>query len=182
VKNVHYGDIHTKFSTHFDITRDTVPFVNVDKDIEKIDTDNYCLEGDMIFADASEDLKDVGKSIEIVNLNNERLLSGMHTILARQKEPKLIIGFAGHLFLSNAIRIQIQKEAQGAKVLGISGSRLSNVKICYPINKKEQKKIVECLSSLDVSIAEQNQKVGSLKAHKKGLMQQLFPNVNEIEA
>ena len=36
----------------------------------------------MIFADASEDLKDVGKSIEVVNLNNEKLLAHFVKALA----------------------------------------------------------------------------------------------------
>lgn len=51
----------------------------------------------MVFADASEDMNDVGKSIEIVNLKQEKLVSGLHTLLARQKEKKLAIGFGGYL-------------------------------------------------------------------------------------
>ena len=56
--------------------------------IDKISEDFYCKEGDLVFADASEDLKDVGKSIEIINLNNEKVLSGLHTLLARPSEKK----------------------------------------------------------------------------------------------
>lgn len=43
----------------------------------------------------------------------------------------------------------------------------------------EQKKIAECLEAEDKMIAAQEQKVESLKAHKKGLMQQLFPRPGE---
>jgi type I restriction enzyme S subunit len=175
IKNIHYGDIHTKFSTLFDVRKEVVPFINPSISIDKIDHECYCIEGDIVFADASEDLQDVGKSIEIVYLNGERLLSGMHTLLARQKEPKLIVGFGGHLFTSDSIRTQIQRESQGAKVLGISASRLSNIKIFYPEDQKEQQKIAYCLSSLDELITAENQKLEALKAHKKGLMQQLFP-------
>lgn len=39
----------------------------------------------------------------------------------------------------------------------------------------EQRTIAECLEAIDQMISAQNQKVESLKAHKKGLMQQLFP-------
>lgn len=175
VKNIHYGDIHTKFQTLFDITKETVPFINPSESLEKIKPESYCVEGDMVFADASEDLADVGKSIEIVNLNSKPLLSGLHTLLARQIHNKLVTGFGGHLFKSGGIRKQIQKESQGAKVLGISGGRLSGIKIYYPLDKKEQQKIADCLSSLDNLITAQNQKVEALKQHKKGLMQQLFP-------
>ena len=179
VKNIHYGDIHTKFSTQFDITKEKVPFINPPISIENIDVDNYCQEGDIIFADASEDLKDVGKSIEIVNLNNERLLSGMHTLLARRKQNKLIVGFGGYLFMADAIRSLIQREAQGTKVLGISATRISNIEIFYPVDKNEQQKIADCLSSLNDLLTAENQKLEALKAHKKGLMQQLFPPEGE---
>lgn len=179
VKNIHYGDIHTKFNTLFDITKEIVPFINIDLPIEKIREDCYCKEGDIIFADASEDLNDIGKSIEIVNLNGEKLVSGLHTLLARQKDNTLSIGFGGFLFKSNWIRKQIQREAQGAKVLGISASRISNIIIKFPKYKKEQQKIADTLSSVDDLINAQNQKLEALQLHKKGLLQGLFPNIND---
>jgi type I restriction enzyme S subunit len=175
VKNIHYGDIHTKFDTLFDVSKEKVPFINPYLPIEKFKEESYCKEGDIIFADASEDLNDVGKSIEIINLNNEKLVSGLHTLLARQKENPLIIGFGGYLFKSEWVRKQIQKEAQGAKVFGISATRISNIKIKFPKNKSEQQKIASCLSSLDEVIAGERQKLALLQQHKKGLLQQLFP-------
>lgn len=181
VKNIHYGDIHKKFSSLFDISKESVPYINPDLPIENIKLECYCKEGDLIFADASEDLKDVGKCIEVVYLNNEKVLSGLHTLLARQKKARFIIGFGGLLFLSNRIRTQIQREAQGAKVLGISATRLSNILVCYTPNKKEQQKIASCLSSLDELIVAQTQKIKALKTHKRGLMQGLFPNTNETK-
>lgn len=42
---------------------------------------------------------------------------------------------------------------------------------------EEQRKIADCLSSLDEAIMVQMLKLGILKAHKKGLMQQLFPSL-----
>ncbi len=175
VKNIHYGDIHTKFSTLFDIRNETVPFVNLSQSIENIKSDSFCVEGDIILTDASEDLNDVGKSIEIVDLNNENLLSGLHTILARQVKEKLVTGFGGYLFKSMGIRARIQREAQGAKVFGILKERLGNVEIYFPEYKIEQQKIANCLSSLDELISAQAQKIAALKTHKKGLIQQLFP-------
>jgi type I restriction enzyme S subunit len=177
VKNIHYGDIHTKFNTLFDITRENVPFINTDVSIDKIRKECYCIVGDIVFADASEDMNDVGKSIEIVNLNKEKLVSGLHTLLARQKEKKLAIGFGGYLFKSDWVRKQIQREAQGAKVLGISATRISNVQISYPRNHKEQEAISLCLSSLDEVIISQTEKIKQLKQHKKGLIQGLFPKM-----
>jgi type I restriction enzyme S subunit len=41
---------------------------------------------------------------------------------------------------------------------------------------EEQQQIADCLSSLDDLIRAREQRIEALKAHKKGLMQQLFPN------
>ena len=77
-KNIHYGDIHTKFSTLFDITKERVPYINVNEGLPDIDSDDYCVEGDLVFADSSEDMSDVGKCIEIVRLENQLLLAATY--------------------------------------------------------------------------------------------------------
>lgn len=43
----------------------------------------------------------------------------------------------------------------------------------------EQQKIADCLSSIDNLIEAQSQKIDALKDHKKGLMQQIFPSIDE---
>ena len=53
----------------------------------------------------------------------------------------------------------------------------------FPIpNLEEQQRIASCLSSLDALITAETQKHEALKTHKKGLMQQLFPSPEEVEA
>jgi len=173
VKNIHYGDIHTKLSTWFDITKEKIPYINEDLPIERISVDNYCKEGDLIFADASEDLTDVGKSIELVNLNNEKVLSGLHTILARPDLSKMTIGFGGYLMKSLALREQIIKEAQGSKVSSISAKKLSGIGLNIPI-QKEQTKIANFLSAIDDKINHTQKQIEKAEFWKKGLMQQMF--------
>ena len=51
--------------------------------------------------------------------------------------------------------------------------------VLYAPGKAEQKRIADCLTSLDEVIAAQGRKVEALKAHKRGLMQQLFPREGE---
>lgn len=61
----------------------------------------------------------------------------------------------------------------------LSAGLIETIPFAYPdIKTKEQQKIADCLSSLDELIAAQSQKLDALKTHKKGLMQQLFPNPN----
>jgi len=67
---------------------------------------------------------------------------------------------------------------------GINAEEYKSLKLNLPTQPKEQQKIANCLSSLDNLIEAQNKKVEALKEHKKGLMQQLFPqegkNVPEL--
>jgi type I restriction enzyme, S subunit len=178
-KNIHYGDIHTKFSALFDVTKERVPYINSTEELPEAASDHYCVEGDIIFADASEDTDDVGKCIEVVRLDGQLLLAGQHTILARRKNSALVIGFGGHLFRSARIRSQIEREAQGTKVYAISPTRLAHIEIVYPSEKEEQQKIADCLTSVHELIAAQRRKVEALKTFKRGLVQQLFPCESE---
>ena len=178
-KNIHYGDIHTKFMQHFHADIEFVPYINNGESHSTIRSDNYCMAGDMVFADASEDMADIGKAIEIIDAGSIPLVSGLHTILARPKKDYFALGFCAYLFSSEGIRKQIQRESQGIKVLGLSSTRLGNVILHYPQALDEQQKIADCLASIDELITLESQKLDTLKRHKKGLMQQLFPAEGE---
>ncbi len=58
----------------------------------------------------------------------------------------------------------------------ITGSDVAAFPICMP-KLPEQQRISDCLASLDDLIASEARKLDTLKAYKKGLMQQLFPSV-----
>jgi type I restriction enzyme S subunit len=63
----------------------------------------------------------------------------------------------------------------------ISAKQIKEFLICFP-SEPEQQRIATCLSSLDDLIAAETQKLETLKSHKHGLMQQLFPSPGEVEA
>jgi type I restriction enzyme S subunit len=56
---------------------------------------------------------------------------------------------------------------------------MAGIEIPFP-SVPEQQRIADCLTSLDDLIAAEGQKLDTLKTHKKGLMQQLFPQVGEV--
>jgi type I restriction enzyme S subunit len=64
----------------------------------------------------------------------------------------------------------------------LSQALIRDFPFAYPSDEQEQQRIVECFSSLDDLITDQNLTVNALKTHKKGLMQQLFPVLDEIPA
>jgi type I restriction enzyme, S subunit len=78
--------------------------------------------------------------------------------------------------------LNLNRFATGQAQPGLSVDVLEKLPIAIPNQEPEQHKIADCLTSLDDLIAAQTQKLEALKSHKKGLMQQLFPLLEEVEA
>lgn len=74
--------------------------------------------------------------------------------------------------------LNLKKYVKGSGIPHIYFADYSNEPIGLPA-RAEQQKIADCLTSLDEVIAAQGRKVDALKAHKRGLMQQLFPREGE---
>lgn len=91
-------------------------------------------------------------------------------------------------FAAQAFR-QCQKDGtfasiatQTTSVAHLGSSRFSALTLTWPPSLAEQQRIASCLGSLDAMIAAETQKLETLKTHKKGLMQQLFPSPEDVEA
>jgi len=74
---------------------------------------------------------------------------------------------------------QLSKIAYTSTIPQINNKHIIAYAVATPA-PQEQQKITDCLSSLDELITLQAQKIDALKLHKKGLMQQLFPSVDEV--
>jgi type I restriction enzyme S subunit len=83
-------------------------------------------------------------------------------------------GFLIQLMKSEYIAQQFQKANAGGILKFIALGMIRKLHIPTP-SPQEQQKIASCLSSLDEVIATHSQKLATLKDHKKGLMQNLFP-------
>src|SRR5690606_18086732 len=93
-----------------------------------------------------------------------------------------------YLFLGNLhgrwLRKFIEVGARAHGSLSINNNDLLALPVPVPTGPdslKEQQKIADCLASADALIEAQGRKVEALRAHKKGLMQQLFPQEGEIQ-
>lgn len=64
----------------------------------------------------------------------------------------------------------------------LSQTLIREFPFAYPVDKKEQQRIADCLTSLDDLITAATQKLDTFKTHKKALMQQLFPSAQAAEA
>lgn len=173
VKNIHYGDIHTKFSSIFISEEENVPYINSDIDLSKYEEKCFCKEGDLIIADASEDYADIGKAIEIKSVNKEKIIAGLHTIHARPEENNLAVGFSGFMMKNFNVRKQIMTVSQGLKVLGLSSKKLAEIDISVP-TIPEQTRIASFFTSIDDKLSQLKKKKTLLEQYKKGIMQKIF--------
>lgn len=165
IKNLHYGLIHKGLPTMVDASSDLLPYIK-----EEIVPKSYTLfkEGDVSFADASEDTNDVAKAIEILNCNGQQIVSGLHTIHGRDNTDQTVIGYKGYAFASESFHKQIRRIAQGTKVFSVSVRNFDETYIGVP-SKDEQAKIAKLLIAIDKRIATQNKIIEKLKSLIKGL-------------
>jgi type I restriction enzyme, S subunit len=111
-----------------------------------------------------------------VNLANGDFYATEHAVVVTPKEDINVNWLFYKLDLLN-----LNRYATGQAQPGLSVEVLEKVQCIVPTKESEQKKIADCLSSIDEAIAAQSQAIDLLKLHKKGLMQQLFPSVEEVK-
>jgi type I restriction enzyme S subunit len=93
-----------------------------------------------------------------------------------KSENKFIPKFWFYIFKN--MEEYISNLSASSSMPAISFSILSTLSIIFP-TASEQQKIADCLTALDTQIAAQATKIETLKQHKRGLMQQLFPAPEE---
>src|SRR5690625_259402 len=120
----------------------------------------------------------VGKSAYVKELPEKATINPQIVVLKPQKiEPK----FLAYSIFHNYVQVQIKGAVGAGAIPNMSQDSISKFDILLPPDKKgiEQQKIAACLSSLDELIAAHNDKLDALKDHKKGLLQNLFPQEGE---
>lgn len=171
LKNLHYGLIHNGFETTcISGENQLFPYIK-----HSFIPTKYALiqNGDLILADASEDRKDVGRPVEMLDIGNQKIVSGLHTIHARNKTDLIVNGFKGFYFQSSAMKQQIFKIANGSKIYGISSSAFSELKMFIP-EKQEQKKIVDLMIKIEERIQTQSKIIDDYNSLKMGIYNWMF--------
>ena len=148
-KNVHYGDVLIKFGEVLDVRKEKLSMITDENVLSKYKA-SFLQNGDVIVADTAED-STVGKCSEIAGLNDEVVLSGLHTIPYRPIE-KFASGYLGYYLNSGAYHNQLIPLMQGIKVTSISKSAMQDTDIDYPKSQEEQGKIGAYFKSLDEMI------------------------------
>lgn len=107
--------------------------------------------------------------------SNKRIKTGVPCLIDNNAAAVKSKGEISDTFLFYLMSKVNLADYSGGIVPSVNKSTIEAIDVLVPSSRDEQQKIAECLEAIDQMISAQNQKVESLKAHKKGLMQQFFP-------
>ena len=148
----------------------------------KVTTNNYLNKDEIVVARTGAS---VGKSYKYRKEDGELVFAGF-LIRLKPNNQKINPNLLFHFLSTEQYWHWVSITSVRGRQPGINGNEYAALPVPTPSsaeeeqNLSEQQKIADCLSSIDELIAAQSQKIDTLKAHKKGLMQQLFPSIDEV--
>lgn len=149
-------------------SRDAMGRVKVG-DTEKQNKVRY---GDILFTQSSETVDEVGLS-SVYLYNDEPYLNSFCMGYRFNNLDNVCPEFIGYCMRSNEIRKSIMLMGQGISRINLGAKRLATVKYKIP-SLSEQRKIADCLASMDEVIQKSKGELAKWQELKKGLLQQMF--------
>jgi type I restriction enzyme S subunit len=162
---IRYGELYTHYK---EVIKEIKSFTNLDGEDLVLSEPN-----DVIIPSSGETKEDIATA-SCVKLGGVALGGDLNIL-----RSSLVNGEFLAYYLSHGLKKTISKIAQGDTVVHLYAAQLKKLTIRVPKVKEEQQKIAACLSSLDDLITAQTQKIELLEQHKKGLLQGLFPKIDD---
>ena len=123
--------------------------------------------GTIIFAKIGEAIRSNRRVITTMPAVIDNNTAGLKAMKAKSSDEFLFYLWSNVSLIDHA----------GGVVPAVNKSALENVPLCYPSDPAEQQRIADCLSALSTRIGAQMSKLDTLRTHKQGFMQQLFPSL-----
>ena len=167
VKYLHYGDVHAVAGIQ--LRPDALPSLPSEdaKSLARL------RDGDLVFADASEDLAGVSKSVEMRGVADTETVPGLHTIAARFDKSVLADGFKSYLQFCPTFSGQLRRLAAGTKVYATNRGHIANIEMRLP-SVEEQGAIAAVLLDMDAELAALEARRDKTRDLKKAMMQELL--------
>jgi type I restriction enzyme S subunit len=167
VKYLHYGDVHACKDVY--LSPASLPCL---PDPKAASLDRL-RDGDLILADASEDVAGVSKSVEVRGVGRIEVVSGVHTIAARFDKKVLADGFKGFLQFCPPFATQLRRLAAGTKVYATNRAHVASVEMRLP-TVPEQAAIAAVLSDMDSELSALEARRDKTRDLKQAMMQELL--------
>lgn len=175
VRNVHYGDILTRYGEVLDCGRDEIPYIN---DLS-LPASQLLQDGDVLLADTAED-EAVGKAVEVRGLGEGKLAAGLHTVACRVKKDSFAPGWLGYYMNSHVYHDQILPFITGIKVSSISRAALAGTLILVP-PKEEQERMASALSDVGAAIEALERLIQKKRLIRYGVMNEYLTGRRRLD-
>lgn len=160
---VRYGELYTKFGT---VIKEIFSRTNIEPSNLR-----FSKGGEILIPRVGEDPYEFSKCSYLPFPNIA--IGEMISVFETDEDPIF------YAYYFSTLTKQFAKVVEGQNVKNLYYVNLEPIAVGKPLELAEQQKIASCLSSLDELIAAHNEKLEVLKDHKKGLMQNLFPQEGE---
>lgn len=165
---VNYGEVHSKYG--FEVDPRVHSLKCVDEKYLKDNGNSLLLNGDIVFADTSEDLDGSGNFTQLIS--DARVFAGYHTIISRPLRRDNA-RFYAYLLDCQELRTQVRTAVKGVKVFSVTQAILRNLSIWLP-SEKEQNSIAAFLdhetAKIDNLIEKQQQLIELLKEKRQAVI------------
>ena len=170
VKNIHYGDILTKYHEYISAESDEIPYIASTVDLSRFSDKCFVKSGDIIIADTAED-ETVGKALEVIGVSC-LMLSGQHTMLCRPQIP-FAERFLGYYLNAACYHEQLIPYITGTKVSSVSKANIVQTYLRVP-GIQEQTAIADILTDMDIEITKLEENLAKYRLVKQGMMSELL--------
>ncbi|RVU86518.1 restriction endonuclease subunit S [Leucothrix sargassi] len=178
---INYGEIHSKYG--FEVDPNNQKLKCVSEDYLLSSPKSLLREGDIVYADTSEDIEGSGNFTQLVS--DITTFAGYHTVIVR---PKQMVQhrYLAYLLDSTSYRNQIRRAVKGVKVFSITKSILKDTALWFPsfeIQTAVASFLDQKTAQIDEAIAIKEKQIELLKERKqiiiqKAVTQGLDPNVS----
>lgn len=169
---VNYGEIHSKFGFEVDLNRHKLKCV--DESYLHTSKGSLLNQGDIVFADTSEDIEGAGNFTHVKSQGD--IFAGYHTVVAKPIE-NIFSRFFAYQFDSINFRTQIREEVKGIKVYSVTQSILKRTKVWLPPLHEQQQMVTyldQKISHIDNLIQHKEKKIELLKEKRLKLIENVI--------
>ena len=166
---ISYGQVHDKLNNGYSLQKNLIRYIN--QSMLETKEKSRLSNGDFVFADTSEDLDGVGNCIYI-DLDGE-LYAGYHTLVARCIEPDVCHKYLAFLFLTEAWRSQLRRNANGTKVYSVTQRMFKFVSCLLPpidIQLKIVSYLEQKCNDIDTIIAKEQSVIEKLQEYRQSII------------
>lgn len=123
-----------------------------------------------------------GASIGRSAVADSRVVGGnvnQHVCIIRTKADELDPVLLNQFLISELGQKQIDAFQAGGNRQGLNFAQIRSFEIPISSDEREQRRVADCLSALDAAVVAEARELDGLQTLKKGLMQQLFPSLQD---